>query len=103
MKYIVLGMHKSGTTLITKILHESGINMGPFEERGDYHRGEFCERLDIVQVISDMLNSHSLYSLDIVPPFDEDKIKKNENRILKIIQESDSQFENWGFKYPGTI
>jgi len=103
MKYIELGMHKSGTTLIVKILHESGINRGPFEEKRDYHSGEFCERLDIVQVISDLLNSQSLYSLDIIPPFDEDKIKKNVNRILKIIQESDPQFENWGFKYPDTI
>lgn len=102
MKYIVLGMHKSGTTLITKILHESGIFMGPFKEKGDYYKGEDCERLDIFHVISDMLSSHNLHSLDTTPPFGEDKIKENVKRIAEIVQESDSQFENWGFKNPRT-
>ena len=29
--YVVLGMHKSGTTLISQILHHSGVNMGGAE------------------------------------------------------------------------
>lgn len=28
MIYIVLGMHKSGTTLVASLLYKSGVNMG---------------------------------------------------------------------------
>ena len=33
--YVVLGMHKSGTTLVSQTLHKSGVSMGPeFDEDG---------------------------------------------------------------------
>jgi hypothetical protein len=37
MIYVVLGMHKSGTTLVSQLLHQSGISMGEdFGEGRDY-------------------------------------------------------------------
>ena len=44
MIYIILGMHKSGTTLISQILHKSGINMGNFNEDVSYDQGNKYER-----------------------------------------------------------
>jgi len=42
--YVVLGMHKSGTTLIARLLHEAGIPMGEFDERLGYSEGQVFER-----------------------------------------------------------
>ena len=103
MTYIILGMHKSGTTMITKILHESGIEMGPFKQKGEYYKGEDCERMDAFQIVSDMLNSHDLHSLDTIPPFDETLIRKNVNRLGDLIRTSESNGVDWGFKNPRTV
>ncbi len=56
MIYIVLGCHKSGTTLIARTLHESGIAMvGDDDAQGDYDQSGFYERLRWVE-----LNQHIL-------------------------------------------
>ena len=39
MVFVVLGMHKSGTTLISRMMHESGINMiDPVQEENPHMR-----------------------------------------------------------------
>lgn len=45
MIFVVLGMHKSGTTLVSQILHHSGIPMGDgFDENVTYDGGNKYER-----------------------------------------------------------
>ena len=44
MIYVVLGMHKSGTTLVARLLHESGIDMGCFDPALGYSDGNTFER-----------------------------------------------------------
>ncbi len=44
MIYIVLGMHKSGTTLIARLLHEAGIHMGNFRVDLGYDQDNTYER-----------------------------------------------------------
>ena len=39
MTYVVLGMHKSGTTLVAEILHRSGIPMVEATSSADYYAG----------------------------------------------------------------
>ena len=41
MIYALLGMHKSGTSLLSRILHESSINMGDFDESKGYDEVNF--------------------------------------------------------------
>jgi len=103
MKYIVLGMNKSGTTLITKILHESGINMGTFDSRIDYYKGQQYERNEIHDVIINMLNAKNIHSLDTIPPFNENLILKNFSKFINIIEECNLNYNLWGFKNPRTI
>ena len=56
MIYVVLGCHKSGTTLVAEVLHRSGIAMLEGEvEEADYDEGDFFERLDMVHVNQDIL------------------------------------------------
>jgi len=39
-------MHKSGTTLVSRLLHESGIHMGDFDQQLDYGAGNKFERME---------------------------------------------------------
>jgi len=96
-------MHKSGTTLLSKMLHESGINMGVFNSSIDYYNGQKYERDEIHNVIVDMLNAKNRESLDIIPPFNESLILKNLPLFLNIVRECNSQYTLWGFKNPRTI
>ena len=64
MIYVVLGMHKSGTTLVTRLLHEAGIHMGDFDEGLGYSQGQVFERHS-----SQLANRALLRGLQI-PPLD---------------------------------
>jgi hypothetical protein len=59
MIYVVLGMHKSGTTLISETLHESGINMGEFSDIQQgigYDEGHKYERRETQQINRQILD-----------------------------------------------
>ena len=43
MLYVVLGMHKSGTTLLSQVLHHSGIDMGEIPDGVSYDKGNKYE------------------------------------------------------------
>ncbi|MHA1341455.1 MAG: sulfotransferase [Promethearchaeota archaeon] len=103
MIYIVLGMHKSGTSLISRMFHESGINMGTFDKKIDYYNGQKYERSDIHNVIVKMLNVNDVHSLDTIPPFEEKLIQKNLPLFINILCTCDSNYDHWGFKNPRTI
>ena len=50
MIYVVLGMHKSGTSLAAEILHKSGISMVTTDQVGTYEDGAYYERQDCYQL-----------------------------------------------------
>jgi hypothetical protein len=62
--YVVLGMHKSGTTLVARLLHESGIDMGEFDPRLGYGEGNTFERHEAQAV------NRALLRGCLVPPVD---------------------------------
>lgn len=100
MIVIVLGMHKSGTTLIAKTLHQSGINMGVGVE-GDYPRAKY-EDSRVAKITKQLLyggtNRHSL----ALP--DRSLSKKNIYIYAwmqdYIIDRCKAHGTNWGFKFP---
>jgi hypothetical protein len=64
MIYVVLGMHKSGTTLVARLLHESGIDMGEFDHSLGYASGNTFERHE-----TQAINRRLLRGL-LLPPVD---------------------------------
>lgn len=65
MIYVVLGMHKSGTTLVSRMLHASGIDMGEdIDDSVDYDRGNHYERRSTADI------NHALLQGCLVPPMD---------------------------------
>ena len=104
-------MHKSGTTLLSKTLHESGFRMGDFELNIDYYLNGFMhnesnlfsskyEDIDFHRIICSMLDCNNLHSLDTIPPFNEETIKKYRTSLLNLINIREKDYKSWGFKNP---
>lgn len=63
--YIVLGMHKSGTTLVSRLLHSSGIEMVDVEDDRTYDQGNQFERKSTSQFNKDLLNCEGKHSIEV--------------------------------------
>ncbi len=104
MIYVVLGMHKSGTTLVAQTLHHSGINMGGAEidSRIGYDKGNQYERHSTWRLNEDILGCKGLLSIDITAP---EQLRMTAGQRLKmqdLIADLDRQYTDWGFKDPRT-
>lgn len=103
MIYLVLGMHKSGTTLISELLHHSGVNMTrDFDENLDYDsiKGKM-ECPDAVRINNDILDSWQVDSLDIQPPDHGYKLPPDlADRIVRLIRDKTEKRTHWGLKDP---
>jgi len=105
MVYVVLGMHKSGTTLIAETLHRSGINMGNFENGIIYRKGNKCERKETKDINMRLLgHEKGEYSLNITNRVKDinalDEKKKKE--IRSFVESQNDKYMEWGFKDPKT-
>ena len=95
---IVLGMHKSGTTLVAEMIHRGGTPMYEGESDPRYDEGIKYERL-----LCQELNRHILGRR----PADLESLKKfplkplSDDDLTRLAYEVKS--ENWGFKDPRTI
>jgi len=101
MIVIILGMHKSGTTLLAKTLHESGINMGVVDS-GDYPKCKY-EDPEVSRITKQLLyGSDKRHSLDLPHPLFEieasdEIITQMKDYVIKRIKKDKI---NWGFKFP---
>lgn len=67
--FVVLGMHKSGTTLVAEILHKAGISMEDgATEPGGYDNGQKMERARAQDINKRYLVCEGSDSHDILPP-----------------------------------
>ena len=103
MIYIILGMHKSGTTLISQILHRSGIDMGDFDVSKNYDEGNKYERAETKQINMSILDCRDVHSLDTAGPVETLSDKSGIGKeIQKLAEALDKKHESWGFKDPRT-
>lgn len=103
MIYVILGAHKSGTTLISQILHHSGINMvDEYRKRVSYDRGNFYERKTTKAINKNIIEyeSHSIFGANI--PERTELTAKQRQRIQEVIQTCSKKYVDWGFKDPRT-
>ncbi len=101
MIYIILGFHKSGTTMISKMLHDSGINMVDNEKsRKSYDQDYHYERISTKKINKRILEykKHSLF--DVNPPYRSELTFDQRQQIQKLIQNNNKKYINWGFKDP---
>lgn len=105
MLYVLLGMHKSGTTLLSQILHDSGIHMGSFDESKGYDEGNKYERLETHDLNIEMLGyDYKELSINIATVVQDSATIKPEilSKIKSFIAAQSAQSQDWGFKDPRT-
>ncbi len=101
MTYLILGMHKSGTTLLAQTLHASGVDMGPDVDDDRFrYAGNQCESPSVNAINNDILDTHGKNSLDIVPPLEANETPSITQRIGQLIDEQEAQKGHWGLKDP---
>lgn len=101
--FIVLGMHKSGTTLISKLLNDSSISMGNFDYHKDYDKGNHYERIETQSINKTLLNCHNKSSLSAnrairLNDISHEHILRGKNLARSI----SCKHQSWGFKDPRT-
>jgi len=103
MRYVVLGMHKSGTSLLTEMLHRSGIYMT--SDTGgtlQYDEGKTFEcpqaRTINLRLLGWSRNTHSRKG---VPP-KRLRFERNRQAMKSLVAQRDAQGWDWGFKDPRT-
>ena len=108
MVYVVLGMHKSGTSLIAELLHRSGIPMVEAESDADYQAGNKWERTSTLTFDKDLLEARGVDSLSITPPdpaslLREVHLERARLLVARIAEETTTNARatgDWGFKDP---
>jgi|GEM_PF-3381699 len=99
----ILGMHKSGTTLISQILHYSDISMGSFDVNIGYDEGNQYERRETQDLNREFLDCGEKLSIDVINTPAAKDFDKNTALANKLIAEIDSAYSTmWGFKDPRT-
>lgn len=100
-----MGMHKSGTTLIANILHNSGISMvANSDSLVSYDQGNFYECKTVQAFNREILNAKPFTGkfsvLDLPAP---NKLEVEEDlrfRIRSFVTKRNKTIKNWGFKDP---
>jgi len=105
MIFIVLGMHKSGTTLVARTLHKSGIYMGDdFPADANYSKSKFEAKWP--QKINDQLLGvdRDLLSLNVTSGLLPNNIENSEIESMMYdgIRRMSAEHQDWGFKDPRT-
>ena len=99
---VVLGMHKSGTTLIADTLHQSGIAMIEDEVVGGYDDGNKMERAATCAFNMNLLGDKGIESLRLIHSLSPDAADKgHKNRAQELVAALGPV--SWGFKDPRTL
>jgi hypothetical protein len=99
MIYAVLGMHKSGTTLVSDILHHAGVSMVERERQGGYEAGNKWERVETSELNKRLLGRPGIHSLDLEAPPRERLSADPELEEARGMAEAEG-VGDWGFKDP---
>lgn len=103
MIFFVLGMHKSGTTLVSETLHKSSINMGSFDESVGYDSGNQYERAEMLKINDMILKSENASSINSIKPVYENKIDERiKEEIEMAVKTLNNNYDHWGMKEPRT-
>lgn len=100
--HVVLGMHKSGTTLVSELLHHAGIDMvDAADHTAGYDDGNTWERESTKGVNHAILGSAGAFSLETCgrPRRCGDAER---GRMREVIAACSARHPDWGFKDPRT-
>jgi hypothetical protein len=96
-------MHKSGTSLVSEVLHHSGIEMVEQGADGDYDSGFHHERQATAAINKDLLGAWGRHSLDVSRFLTlEAADPQTRANARRLVEELTERGIDWGFKDPRT-
>lgn len=103
MIYVVLGMHKSGTTLIAEMLHRSGIDMmDSVDPSRGYDDGNKWERESTKSINHQLLGTAGAFSLRVSRHRPLRPSAELQAQMGALVMGLSAKHANWGFKDPRT-
>ncbi|WP_170314610.1 sulfotransferase [Aquibium carbonis] len=100
---VVLGMHKSGTTLVSEILHHSGIRMVEDDSAETYDLGNHFEREDTNRLNKRLLDCGEAPSIRVVDRLDLAGVTPDLRVAAQaLVEAAGARDPAWGFKDPRT-
>lgn len=100
---VILGMHKSGTTLIAKTLHSSGIEMIDYKSDLEYDAGNQYERISTNKLNKMLLKCGNKNSSSVFKLLDPNTVAQSEkNETAELFKNLFQNGSAWGFKDPRT-
>ena len=104
MIYVILGMHKSGTTLLSSILHKSGIHMGEYFDNGSYDSGNQYEREEMLMINFQLLRVQNDQTLKLKLAKKTRLSEYQEKAIQELVYSCEKKYhgQDWGMKDPRT-
>ena len=98
--FTVLGMHKSGTTLLSQILHASGIGMIEAADSRSYDEGNHFEREATNELNKDLLHCGRANSLRVITRYCPGEGHTAAVAKARAIAADIAKSGDWGFKDP---
>lgn len=98
--FTVLGMHKSGTTLVSQMLNASGIRMVEAEDVRSYDEGNHFERQATSALNKELLQCGSTNSLRVTAPYRPSADHPAAIAKARGIAQDNTATGDWGFKDP---
>ena len=99
---IVLGMHRSGTSLVTGSLEDAGLNLGEVNHAAPFNRMGNKEN-EAIRGLNDSLLAQSGASWNAPPNHQVQWSRDDEVRARSLIEPYQYAARPWGFKDPRTI
>ncbi len=105
---VVLGMHRSGTSMVAGILQLLGVHMGTFRGHSaaaaTRHTPEaYFEDRAFSDLNIAVMNETGAGTFDMLPQSAFDKVEGFERDMVELVQQRDAEYELWGFKDPRTL
>jgi hypothetical protein len=102
--FIILGMHKSGTTLVSNMLHHSNVPMVEQESDKAYREGNKYERSSTNKFNKELLAAGNTKSIFLRTRLDIDAMKPEQYvAAKKLVSQIEAEAGgDWGFKDPRT-
>jgi len=101
MIFVVLGMHKSGTTLVSQLIHESGVSMCAPDSSVGYDRGNKYEHQVALELNKSVLDGGYGESVNVVTPLKLESVSAaSAERFKQFVISQNSAHKFWGFKDP---
>ena len=100
---IVLGMHRSGTSVVSQWLSKCELNLGDrFAKPGMSNPRGFFEDLDFLHMHEKALSYFNIENTGLIPPFNLELTDHQLNQLQQLIDIKNSNNDQWGWKEPRT-